>query len=196
MCSYVPSGNILLVRPNANANARSSNACLAGDRDPMKFVRELVRDTVPRVSQGNLIGKRVLCLRVKSHGVRVDNHEVGRIFSRTRPGEIGPQSSRHQFVTLRRTGRTAVQGRLDVLGQSNKGFNVHGVIVRPSAHAMQAAVRKSLRARGDIHFGCYRTTPSSLCDSVSLIDQPRSAIAVRNAHRWRLAALPARQHVA
>jgi len=40
--SYAPSGNVSLVRPNANAKARSSNACLAGDKDPMKLVRELL----------------------------------------------------------------------------------------------------------------------------------------------------------
>src|SRR3990167_10985132 len=86
----------------------------------------VVRGTVPRVSQGNLIGESVLRFCVEFLGVRVDDSEVGGIFSRTRPGEISSQRRSHEFVAIGRTGGAAVQGRLEVLGQSNKGFNVHG----------------------------------------------------------------------
>lgn len=86
---------------------------------------DVKRGTVPRVSHGNLVGECVLCLRVEFLGVRVDDGEVGRIFSRMRPSEIISQRRRHEFVALGRTGGATVQGRLEVLGQSNKGFNVH-----------------------------------------------------------------------
>src|SRR3972149_5667614 len=98
----------------------------------------VVRGAVPRVSQGNLIGKCVLRFWVEFLGVRVDDSGVGGIFTRTRPGEISSQRRSHEFVAIGRTGGAAVEGRLEVLGQSNKGFNVHGAMVRPSAHAGQA----------------------------------------------------------
>ena len=105
----------------------------------------VVRGTVPRVSQGNLVGECVLRFCVEFFGVRVDDGEVGGIFSRTRPGEISSQRRSHEFVALGRTRGATVQGRLEVLGQSNKGFNVHGAMIRPSAHAAQAAVPKCPR---------------------------------------------------
>ena len=96
---------------------------------------DVERATVPRVSQGNLVGECVLCFRVEFLGVRVDDGEVGRIFSRMRPSEISSQRRRHEFVALGRTVGATVQGRLEVLGQSNKGFNVHAAMIRLSAHA-------------------------------------------------------------
>src|SRR3990172_6219575 len=87
---------------------------------------DVVRGTVPRVSQGNLVGECVLRFCVEFLGVRVDHGEVRDIFSWTRPGEISSQRRSHEFVAIVRTGGAAVQGRLEVLGQSNKGFNVHG----------------------------------------------------------------------
>ena len=107
--------------------------------------------TVPRVSEGNLIGKRFLGLRVKFLRVRVDDSKVGSIFPRTQLGEMGPQSRSQEFAALRRTGRTAVQGRLEVLGQSNKGFNVHGAMVRPSAHSGQAVTGRTWHPRAAVY---------------------------------------------
>ena len=100
---------------------------------------DVERGTVPRVSQWNLVGECVLCFQVEFLGVRIDNGEVGRIFSWTRPSEISSQRRSHEFVALGRTGGATVQGRLEVLGQSNKGFNIHGAMIRPSAHTAQAA---------------------------------------------------------
>src|SRR6266545_2427516 len=113
---------------------------------------------VPRVSQGNLIRKRVLCLCVQFLGVRVDDGEVGSIFSQTRPGEISSQRRSHEFVALGRTGGAAVQGSLEVLGQNNKSFNAHGAMVRPSAHAEQA-----VPAALDSPAAPTSTTRSSAC---------------------------------
>ena len=108
----------------------------------------VVRGTVPRVSQGNLVGECVLCFCVEFLGVCVDDSEVGGIFSRTRPGEISSQRGSHEFVALGRTGGAAVQGRLEVLGQSNKCFNLHGAMVRPSARAGQAIPKSPRLPRG------------------------------------------------
>src|SRR6267378_3817506 len=98
----------------------------------------VVRGIAPRVSQGNLIRKCVRCLCIQFLGVRVDDSEVGGIFSWTWPGEISSQRRSHEFVAFGRTGGAAVQGSLEVLGQNNKSFNAHGAMVRPSAHAEQA----------------------------------------------------------
>ena len=86
---------------------------------------DVERGTVPRVSQGNLVEQCVLCLRVEFLGMRIDNGEVGRIISRTRPSEISSQRRSYEFVALGRTVGATVKGRLEVLGQTNKGFNVH-----------------------------------------------------------------------
>ena len=96
---------------------------------------EIKRGTDPRVSHGNLVGECVLCFRVEFLGVRVDDGEVGRIFSRMRPSEISSQRRSHEFVALGGAGGATIQGRLEVLGQSNKGFNVHAAMIRLSAHA-------------------------------------------------------------
>ncbi len=69
--------------------------CRRGSR-----MMDVERGTVPRVSQGNLVGECVLCFRVEFLGVRVDDGEVGRIFSRMRPSEISSQRRSHEFVAL------------------------------------------------------------------------------------------------
>jgi len=83
------------------------------------------RGTVPRASQRNLVRERVFCLRVQFLGVRVYDGEVRGILARARPGEIGAQGRSHQFVALRRTGRAAVQGGLEIFWQNNNGFDTH-----------------------------------------------------------------------
>ena len=66
------------------------------------------RATVPRVSQRNLVGERILCLGVQLLGVRIDHGEVRGVFVRARQGKIGSQGRDHQLVALRRTGRASI----------------------------------------------------------------------------------------